>query len=115
MRMDAGERRGMDPTDRPRAREWIAASYPTGFYQVAIAGGNIGSGEFVLMAHQVIAGDCPDFVFVEFNPRRKSRGAKAARVSVDGDWLWMSKCDIRNNIKEFGPHPELLKALSQYQ
>jgi hypothetical protein len=49
MRMDAGERRGMAPIDRPRAREWIAASYPTGFYQVAIAGGNIGSGEFILM------------------------------------------------------------------
>ena len=67
------------------------------------------------MDDQTIAGDYPDFVFVEFNPRRKSRGVEAARVSVDGDWLWMSKRDIQNNIKEFGPHPELLKALSQYQ
>ena len=45
------------------------------------------------------------------------RGADAARMQVDddGDWLWMSKRDLQRNIKDFGPHPELLKALEHYQ
>lgn len=59
-----------------------------------------------------------DFRFIEFNPRRELRGAKAARVAVieDGeeDWLWMDKRDIKLNIKEFGPHVELLKAQLAY-
>lgn len=59
-----------------------------------------------------------DFRFVEFNPRRALRGAEAARVAVieDGqeDWLWMSKRDISKNIKQFGPHLELLKAQLAY-
>lgn len=59
-----------------------------------------------------------DFRFVEFNPRRAMRGAEAARVAVieDGeeDWLWMSKRDVDLNIKEFGPHPELVKAQMAY-
>ena len=44
------------------------------------------------------------------------RSAEAARVEVDpdGDWLWMSKRDIKANIKEFGEHPELQKALEAY-
>ena len=56
------------------------------------------------------------FKFVEFNPRRAMRGADAARVEVDpdGEWLWMSKRDIKANIKEFGDHPELQKALASY-
>jgi hypothetical protein len=62
-----------------------------------------------------MASDCPAFEFIEFNPRRKSRGAEAARVSTDGLWLWMSKSDIENNIRDFGPHPELLKALESYK
>jgi len=54
--------------------------------------------------------------FIEFNPRRDMRGADAARVEVgeDGEWLWMSKRDIKNNIRDFGDHPELQKALNAY-
>ena len=59
-----------------------------------------------------------EFRFIEFNPRRAMRGAEAARVAVieDGeeDWLWMSKKDINANIKQFGPHVELLKAQLAY-
>lgn len=53
---------------------------------------------------------------VEFNDRRAMRGADAARVEIepDGEWLWMSKRDIKMNIKEFGDHPELQKALAAY-
>lgn len=56
------------------------------------------------------------FRFIEFNQRRALRGAEAARVEVDsdGEWLWMSKKDIKNNIRDFGPHPELDKALLAY-
>lgn len=56
-----------------------------------------------------------EFKFIEFNPRRAMRRAPAARVEVDGDWLWMSKEDIRKNIKEFGEHPELRKAADAYR
>lgn len=62
-----------------------------------------------------LSDDCPEFKFVEFNPRRKARGAEAARVAVDGDWMWMSKYDIECNIRDFGPHPELIKALESYK
>jgi hypothetical protein len=59
-----------------------------------------------------------DFKFIEYNPRRAMRGKEAARVAVidDGeeDWLWMSERDIARNIKEFGQHPELLKARLAY-
>lgn len=59
-----------------------------------------------------------EFRFIEFNPRRALRGAEAARVAVifDGeeDWLWMSKKDIDLNIRDFGPHQELLKARLEY-
>lgn len=61
------------------------------------------------------ASDRIEFKFIEFNPRRKSRGAEAARVSVDGEWMWMSKKDIKCNIREFGPDPELLKAFESYE
>jgi len=54
------------------------------------------------------------FKFIEFNERRAMRGAEAARVEVDGEWLWMSKSDIKKNIKAFGNHPELQKALAAY-
>ena len=66
-------------------------------------------------ASSSLASDCPAFEFIEFNPRRKSRGAEAARVSADGEWLWMSRRDIENNIRDFGRHPELLKALESYK
>ena len=66
-------------------------------------------------ASSSMASDCPEFEFIEFNARRKSRGAEAARVAAGGEWLWMSKRDIQNNIRDFGPHPELLKALESYK
>lgn len=60
-----------------------------------------------------------DFRFVEFNPRRAMRGAEAVRVAViqDGEeeWLWMTRQDLDMNIKEFGPHAELLKAKLAYE
>lgn len=58
-----------------------------------------------------------DWRFDEFNPIRAARGAPAARVFVDQNdgqgetWLWMHKIDVQNNIKDFGDHPELQKAL----
>ena len=59
-----------------------------------------------------------DFRFIEFNERRAMRGAEAARVAVieSGEecWLWMSKRDLDLNIKEFGPHAELVKAMIAY-
>lgn len=60
--------------------------------------------------------DCPPFRLLEFNDRRKSRGAEAARVQIDadGNWLWMNANDLRANLKEFGFHPELEKALARY-
>lgn len=60
------------------------------------------------------------FRFEEYNPRRAFRGAPAARVWVDyhdgtgEDWLWMDAKDIQKNIKKFGAHPDLLKALDAY-
>ena len=53
--------------------------------------------------------------FIEFNERRAMRGAPAARVEVDGDWLWMMPKDIRANIKDHGDHEELQKALKAYK
>lgn len=59
-----------------------------------------------------------EFVLRRFNPRRAMRGADAAEVEcIDGEFhelLWMSKRDIEKNIKEFGPHEELLKAKAAY-
>lgn len=57
------------------------------------------------------------FEFLEFNKRRAQRGAEAVRMKVtaDGDWLWMSKKDLKLNIKEFGEDPELIKGLSCYK
>ena len=59
-----------------------------------------------------------DFQLIEFNHRRWQRGAEAARVEIreDGEsaWLWMSERDVRANIREFGPHPELQRALDAY-
>lgn len=62
-----------------------------------------------------------DFKLIEYNPIRNLRGAEAAKVSITEDnwqtsyWLWMSVENIQNNIKEWGPHPELLKALGAYK
>lgn len=53
---------------------------------------------------------------VEFHARRAMRDAPAARVEVDpdGEWLWMTPRDIRLNIRDYGDHPELRKALAAY-
>lgn len=60
----------------------------------------------------------PRFTFIEFNERRRARGAEAARVEVDygtgSGLLWMSERDIRRNIMTFGPCAELDKALAAY-
>lgn len=57
------------------------------------------------------------FELMEFNTRRLQRGAEAARVRIDtdGNWLWMSKRDVNLNIKEFGEHPVLLRAIRCYE
>ena len=55
------------------------------------------------------------FKLIEFNSRRYSRGASAARVECEGEWLWMSVKDVENNIRDFGEHPELLKARECYR
>lgn len=54
---------------------------------------------------------------VSFNMTRHMRDAPAARVEIDpnGDWLWMGRRDIENNIRDFGDHPELQKALAAYR
>ena len=56
------------------------------------------------------------FKFIEFNPRRAMRSADAVKVEVstDGEWLWMGKRDIRANVKQFGAHPKLQKAMDAY-
>lgn len=53
--------------------------------------------------------------FIEFNDRRWLRGAPAARVEADGEWLWMTPKDIRANIRVHGDHTELQKALAAYK
>lgn len=59
----------------------------------------------------------PTFRFIDFNPRRASRGREAVRMEVepDGQWLWMSRRDLENNIKQFGQCPELIKGRLAYQ
>lgn len=56
----------------------------------------------------------PEFKFIEFNPIRCGRGAEAARVAVNGQWLWMSERDIDRNMETFGRDPELIKAKMSY-
>ena len=56
----------------------------------------------------------PDFKFVEFNPLRAGRGAEAANVIVNGNWLWMSEADVDRNLNRFGRDPELVKAKLAY-
>mgnify|MGYP003658403748 CR=1 FL=1 len=62
-----------------------------------------------------LADDCPDFKFIEFNARRWSRGADAAKYEVDGEWCWMSREDIRKNIAMFGKHPALVHGIGYYE
>lgn len=61
------------------------------------------------------ASDCShDFLLLRFNPRRALRGAPAAEVETPFGLLWMSRSDIRKNLREFGDHPELWKAYEAY-
>lgn len=55
--------------------------------------------------------------FIELNTTRALRGKEAARVEVDagGRWLWMSRQNVIDNIRDFGDHPELQKALKAYE
>jgi len=55
-----------------------------------------------------------EFVLLRFNPRRHIRGVAAAEVAVNGQPLWMTRADIRANLREFGSHKELWKALEAY-
>lgn len=62
----------------------------------------------------------PTFELYEFNPRRRQRGAEAARVLVtwpDGeqDLLWMRERDILHNLREFGESAGLREALRAYE
>lgn len=58
--------------------------------------------------------------FSEFNVVRDARGADAARFDIVDDegesyWLWMSKIDIKRNIKAFPEcKAELQKGLKRY-
>lgn len=67
----------------------------------------------IIKEHEV---EEPFFSLLEFNTRRLQRGATAAKVQIDaeGDWLWMSKRDLKLNIKEFGDHPVLARAIRCY-
>lgn len=57
----------------------------------------------------------PLFRFTQFNPRRFARGADAAEVECHGEPLWCSRDDLELNIRDFGEHPELMKALAAYR
>ena len=63
----------------------------------------------------VAAADGPTWELRAFNPRRFNRGAPAAWIMTDNGLLWMTRADVMNNIKDFGDHPELQKALTCYQ
>jgi hypothetical protein len=63
--------------------------------------------------------ETPKFELYEYNPRRRQRGAEAARVKVTADGeehlLWMTPKDIRDNLKEFGESKGLRDALEAYR
>ena len=61
----------------------------------------------------------PQFRFIEFNKRRQMRGAECARIEItyaegDEDCIWMSAGDLHANIRQFGKHEALVKALEAY-
>lgn len=62
-----------------------------------------------------------NITFDNFNQRRHMRGADAAQFLIsysdaDDELVWMSKNDIKENIKEFPEHEEeLRKGLEHYQ
>jgi len=51
---------------------------------------------------------------LRFNPRRAARNARAAKVEINGEVLWMNQDEIRMNMREFGRHAELILALAHY-
>lgn len=60
------------------------------------------------------------FVLARYNPRRNARGAEAAELQVlqDGkpiDLVWMSKADIKANLKLFPNDTGLLAAVEAYK
>ena len=55
------------------------------------------------------------FQFIEFNPRRAARGARAARVEVNGNWVWMSVEDLKKNVAIFGPLAAFTEAIEAYK
>lgn len=62
----------------------------------------------------------PKFELHRYAPRRAARGAEAAEVKVtwpegDVEYLWMSRKDIRKNMKEWGACDGLLDALNAYR
>lgn len=57
----------------------------------------------------------PLFRFTRFNPRRFARGAEAAEVECHGEPMWCSRDDLELNVRDFGEHPELMKALEAYK
>ena len=63
----------------------------------------------------VVMADNFTFRFVEFNPRRAARGARAARVEVNGDSVWMSLSDLKKNVVIFGPLAAFTEAIEAYK
>ena len=55
------------------------------------------------------------FKFIEYNARRAARGARAARVEVNGDLVWMSVTDLEKNIRIFGPLEAFTAAIEAYK
>jgi len=55
------------------------------------------------------------FRFVEFNQRREARGSHAARVEVNGNWVWMSVADLKKNVAIFGPLAAFTEAIEAYK
>lgn len=53
--------------------------------------------------------------FIEFNSRRAARGVGAARMEYGGSWFWCSLQDLKKNVRDFGSHPELLRAIEAYK
>ena len=59
------------------------------------------------------------FLLKEFNDVRRFRGADAANMQVIEDdgtevYLWMNQSHIEANVRDFGPHPDLLLAFKMY-
>jgi hypothetical protein len=55
------------------------------------------------------------FRFLEFNQRRAARSARAARVEVNGNLVWMSLADLKKNVEIFGPLAAFTQAIEAYK